>query len=371
MTRHDQIAQDRENFDASAAGDHNDDGALTARLLSERLGRLRQARPGYERALEARLVSRLADSARPWWRRAFPVASRESGGHGRNHHRADTSRRRILAGLAAAAVLTLPVVGVSSLLSKPQEVNAKELLQKSLALAEDPALVQVKSFHLTARHTGQLPHQSGPPTTVTTEQWFVAPDRMRMESRRQGVDGKTIVTGVVHNGAEMRSYATPGADPVGPVGVIMGPGAPALEAGGDVIFIRRADRPGESLDGPGGPLEEGEEFSISLDNCPPPARQGDGTVANRPVHIIVMDHSTCLPANAPDELRGRSVTWVDQQTYLPLKMEHYGAGGLLRDRYEVTAVEYDVTIPDTVFSEIPPGTVMAPPRVVPLPKPPR
>jgi hypothetical protein len=88
-------------------------------------------------------------------------------------------------------------------------------------------------------------------------------------------------------------------------------------------------------------------------------------VANRKVHVVEMNHSACLPADAPTELRGRVVTWADRETYLPLKIEHYGTDGKLVHSYEVTSIEYDVTIPDPVFKDVPPsGTVR-----IQLPKP--
>jgi hypothetical protein len=48
------------------------------------------------------------------------------------------------------------------------------------------------------------------------------------------------------------------------------------------------------------------------------------------------------------------VTWVDKETYLPLKMEAYTRDGNLQHRYEVTSIEYDVSIPDSVFKDVPP-----------------
>ena len=69
-------------------------------------------------------------------------------------------------------------------------------------------------------------------------------------------------------------------------------------------------------------------------------------MAGRRIFVVEDDCSTCLPADAPDEMRGRHVQWIDQTTYLPLKMESYDNQGTLADRYEVTSIEYDVSIPE-------------------------
>ena len=81
--------------------------------------------------------------------------------------------------------------------------------------------------------------------------------------------------------------------------------------------------------------------------------------------MVEIDFSACLPADAPDEMRGRHVRWVDQKTYLPLKMESYDNKGALVDRYEVTTIEYDVSIPEKTFAELPAGTTVREPMMIP------
>lgn len=371
------------------------DDAPTIRLLSEELSRLRRARPGYEDRLEVRLVARLPEASRPWWRRPFEPRSRDHARRAGVGVQADgragaRTSRRAFVGLATAAALAVTSLGVTSLVGRPSEVSAQEMLEKSKAFAENPFLSGVKSFHLTATVTGRLPGQDAS-ATRTTEQWFVAPNRMRMETRSQGRDGKATVMGNVSDGTNLKSYGTQGADPLDMVGVLPAPAGPPPADGGDAV-IPRADRDAspsgttaprrEKLEGPpptegggvmivgakpdGTPPRDGDHIVVRLDDCPPPKRQGQGTVAGRAVDIVELDHSSCLPPEVPAEMRGRHRSWVDRETFLPLKMEDYAQDGTLRHRYEVTSIEYDVAIPDSIFTEIPPaGTVL-----LPLPTPP-
>jgi negative regulator of sigma E activity len=69
-------------------------------------------------------------------------------------------------------------------------------------------------------------------------------------------------------------------------------------------------------------------------------------------------------------MKGCHVRWVDQKTFLPLKMEMHDQSGALVDRYEVTSIEYDVEIPTKTFTELPAGTTANEPKMMPLTPPP-
>ena len=124
--------------------------------------------------------------------------------------------------------------------------------------------------------------------------------------------------------------------------------------------------PGERGARPDGQNVE-ERVTFTTLNCPEPRRKGEATVAGRPVFVVEADMSQCMPEGAPDELHGRHLRWVDQKTFLPLKMEMYDKHGKLVDRYEVTSIEYDVAIPDSTFSQLPPGTTVREPKLLPPP----
>jgi outer membrane lipoprotein-sorting protein len=399
-----------------------DDPAADARVdeaLAVGLGTLRTPRPGFEDDLERRLLDRLAEPARPWWRRAG-TSSAQANRPGPGLRRLP---RRSLLGLAAATALALAAASLTMPLVGTPEVSAREILEKVQANSENPVLAGVKSFHLTAKmwanHAGKP--GAGGSVEMTTEQWFVAPDRMRTESRGKDANGKPIITGMMMKGNDAKHYSTEGvadvfvsffAAPIGakPIGGAEGGAAtgPAGSPGGPketVIFEAGAPPPGQPVEGassggvavgsgvrtgpppPGGPPAEGKPISVGIavadkegsngrepgkpvvyvgDNCPEPKRTGEGTVAGRSVFVIENDLSGCLPPEVPDEMRGKHVRWVDQKTFLPLKLEMYDVKGGLVDRYEVTSIEYDIEIPDKTFTEIPSGTSVREPVMLPI-----
>ncbi len=356
------------------------DLAATELLLHERLGRLRRPRPGYQARLEATLVARLPEATRPWWRRPIAPASR------RNGQAVLTTRRRVLIGLAAAAVGVVAAASLSAPTSQPPEVSAAEILEKAQTLAENPFLAGVKSFHLTARSVAQL-SPPGISSTRTIEQWFVAPDRTRMETRFQAPGRSTAISGAVGDGTNIRFYTTPGAETSGPFGpMVMAAPRPAhldREAGreaanygvGIVYVAKPAPHAGSSRS-----HVDGHQDKVMIGMaCPEPKRTGETTVAKRAVYIVEADMTACSPLEGSTTIEGkdaelpglggRHVTWVDKETFLPLRSEDYAKDGTLRLSYEVTSVEYDVPIPDSIFRDIPPrGTVITESGPLPVPK---
>ena len=367
-----------------------------ADALARGLGRLREARPGFQDRLERRLLDRLAEPARPWWQRALPsrsAARRATPG-------AVRMPRRSFVGLAAASALVLAGASVSLPLVGTPEVSAREILEKVQANSENPGLAGVKSFHLTAKiwsdpsRFGKEHAQAGGPREATTEQWFVAPDRMRTESRSRDAGGKAIVSGMMANGTDFKHYATSGATDVLMFAVFAAPiGAkPAGEVRSDTSptpggpFTAGVPAAGARVSGGGEAGADDARFTIAYENkpgagskevtrsvvivgegCQEPKRTGEATIAGRPAFVVENDFSACLPADAPAAMKGRHVRWVDQKTFLPLKMEMYDQGGALVDRYEVTAIEYDVEIPAKTFTELPAGTSLQEPKLLPMP----
>ena len=57
---------------------------------------------------------------------------------------------------------------------------------------------------------------------------------------------------------------------------------------------------------------------------------------------------------AADSQVGQMLVWVDKQSFLPLKTEVRNPAGVVLDRSEVTSVEYNIAIPDSVFAYTPP-----------------
>ena len=360
--------------------------------LATTLADLRRARPGFQEELRSRLVARLPEVREPWWRRArapVPTNSRED------------LRRRAMLGVAAAGALSLFVINLAIPLGgRAPEASAREILAKVHAASENPIRAGVTSFHLTATTTGA--RRDGPGGTVTAEQWFVAPDKMRTEARTTLADGSTAVSGFVQDGANVQYYASANAKESPVVGVFVAPvraplpgakrpdgSTPGLEGTDDGLPLlgmpisKPVNRPG-AAGGRYGTPEAGEAFlmaaegeggtgdrhvevhaAITATSCPEPRGKGGAMVAGRPVFVVEADMSRCAPEGAPDELRGRHVRWVDQETFLPLKTAMYDKSGKLIARYEVTSIAYDASIDDSTLSRVPTGTIVQEPKLPP------
>src|SRR3954471_12159245 len=105
-----------------------------AGALADGLGRWREPRPGFQQQLESRLLERLAEPPRPWWRRLGPAR--------RQARRSAPLLARLPAGslwgLAAAAAPALTAASLSLPLAGTPEVSAREILDKVQANSENP-----------------------------------------------------------------------------------------------------------------------------------------------------------------------------------------------------------------------------------------
>src|SRR3712207_700483 len=90
------------------------------RRLAAGMSALREARPGFQADLEARLLHRLEETDRPWWRR---VSTGLAGAGPRRGPRG--LRRRSLLGLAAAAAVVLALGTVTMPLEGTPQVSAR------------------------------------------------------------------------------------------------------------------------------------------------------------------------------------------------------------------------------------------------------
>lgn len=382
-----------------------------AEALALGLAGLRAARPGFQDDLERRLLARLAEAPRPARGHASPPGRRPMAPIG-------WLPRRPLIGLAAAAALALVAASLAVPFVGAPEVSAREILERAQANLDNPVLAGVRSYHLTAKvwtaHPDGAPagRPAGGPRESMTEQWFVAPDRMRTETRSTGKDGRPAISGFLVDGGSLKHYRSAGDSDVVMIGAFAVADVPPGLKPGDggrtesnasgtrtapiaAVPIAVGPSPGPAAPAPGAPspapggwsagvrvnvverhgrddgtvTETDREVVVVGTACPEPKRTGEATVAGRAVVVIENDLSRCLPDDAPIGLRGRHVRWVDRQTYLPLKMEMYDGNGVLTDRYEVTAIQYDGDIPASVFGELPPGTSAYEPLILPGPRP--
>lgn len=328
------------------------------------------------RRLETVAAARVADMAR---------RSASRSGRSRSVVRL-LSRRGITASVVAAVLLIIAVgMGTLWLVVRPQRISAQAILEKATATA-DTALGGVQSFHITTQAVGDpgfLPGRmlSDPlKRTATGEQWGAAPNRWRSDSTYQdasGMDACGRDSGAcLGSGSDGQIEWSYGTNPQGAFEVRIG----TLPAGTTVPV----NLPITLTMPSGGAVEAAAK-------CYHPKLAGEATVAGRAAYVIDLGPFLCSPGFSVDRKSG-TVTpipvtppgeqgvnrmWVDKQTFFFLKEEHDYPDGTLKFRRAVTAITYNIPIPDSVFAYTPlpgatiidlrPGPYTLPPPPFPIP----
>jgi len=306
------------------------------------------------RRLETAAAARVADMLR-----------RPSSRDGRSRSVVRPLPRRSITASVVAAALLITAVGIGTLwlAVRPQRASAQAILEKATATA-DTALGGVQSFHITTASVGDagfLPGRtlSDPlKRTATGEQWGAAPNRWRSDFTYQDASGmgpcgrdSGACLGSGSDGQAEWSYGT---NPQGAFEVRIG----ALPAGKAVPVNLPITL---TMPSGGGAVE-------SAAKCYHPKLAGEATVAGRAAYVIDLGPFLCSPGFSVDRKSG-TVTpipvtppgeqgvnrmWVDTQTFFFLKEEHDYPDGTLKFRREVTAIAYNIPIPDSVFAYVPP-----------------
>ncbi|HEY3363495.1 MAG TPA: hypothetical protein VGK74_00310 [Symbiobacteriaceae bacterium] len=230
-----------------------------------------------------------------------------------------------LASVAAVAVLALTAVYVWTV--RPPAVSAAEIVGKVWDAASMPAVTGLRSFAMTESEGRNAPYE--------IKRWYQAPDQFRIEVRAPAPGGR--MTTLVSDGQTVWSY-----DQADNRLTITGSWFRQGQAGLTYVGAHVSSLPAL--------LEQ-------VGECYNPVITGTGTVAGRAVYVIDMGLPVCPTKSVSPP--GRSVLWVDKQTYFVLKDEYYDAAGKLAGRREVTALAYDAALDPGLFTFQPPaGTLV-------------
>lgn len=261
----------------------------------------------------------------------------------------------------AAFVAVLLIVGLAWG-NWPRPVSAQVVLQRAVT-AGDPSMVGVQRFALRWESVDHEPLADGTPHTVTTAvtQWGEAPNRWHTEQQVQ-VSGGTDDgwhEGVVSDGTTLWSYRTqPG--PAGHTVVYAGtlPGGVAVPMPRIPLGIPPQSAPG---------AQTPDAVRAQLERCYHPQMQGKATVAGRQTWVLDLGPTGCSPgvtrdssgamtplAPLPPAEQGRTLLWIDTQTFFLLGSAHDNLDGTLAWRNVVTAVTYNEDLPPDPFTFVPP-----------------
>ena len=270
------------------------------------------------------------------------------------------ARQRRLVGAMVGVLLLALSAGALSLWGSATAVSAESILDQAQATAASPKAT-VRTYHL--QMVQVVPGKDN--ATVHTEIWFGGPERQRSRSEIKDKNGASLGTSeVVFNHADVWLVnsdlrQTPFVHTIG------------------TTWNEPAEDPARQNS-----LTDVLAKYSSPKSCMDARLQGEGTVAGQATYVMVVtpkpegctmglgDPKADAKARAaasekagatanevrrsPDSQLGQMLVWVDKQSFLPLRTEVRNPAGDVLDRSEVTSVEYNVDIPDSIFSYTPP-----------------
>ncbi len=256
----------------------------------------------------------------------------------------------------AAALLLATAVGAYLFSLRPQPVNAQEIVRRAQAALTSPAAAGLQSYFLSEQSTfwasNSIPNSSversadGAPvqSSSRTQRWFQAPNRWRVEStgQRYAAAGKPRTdqawsNTTVSDGSSQYDYDAAGS--VVTINVL-----PAA------VDSARSLLPGDGASGVTNLAQLFERMAA----CSQPQVTSSAVIAGQPVYVVDLGPSLCPSASAP-EMNGRSLIWVDKNSFFVLKRELYSTqGDQLLMRSEVTEVAYNPALDAALFTFTPP-----------------
>lgn len=322
--------------------------AWMVRLLEGELGGARHETPPPNPDFTTALRERLE-------REAELLRAPAEGGADNHEHvaRTDRTRRRKPLWLRAAAAVLIVVVGGliwqisgSERQSEPGQdrLGAKEIVLRAERSTSSPDLAGVDSFRMEQLNTSTIPDSAGGGKyRAETTHWYEAPDRWRVETEEE-----TTISGVT---TESRSGAVSN-------------GEKLWRWDGDSVRVREL-RPEDRQNAGGVPVFGSGDLQAMLEalsKCGTPEHRGEETVAGREAYVISFPQSECPSASIPS-INGRSMLWIDKETFFVLKMVQYDWREGREDRVlsmtRVTSVKYNIELDRDLFTYEPsPGATV-------------
>jgi len=345
--------------DAPLLPDPPDLDGETAAIVRQ-LVRAEHAVPPDE-ALQARVWARVLAASDPTMaaeRRRLPAipSARSAVGNRRRRVWQSAGARLVL-----VAALLLALIGIARAASRSQPVAAQDILQRAIVASQgDPGAAGVRTFSLHWESTDQeiMPDGRVRPTTTSVDQWGAAPNRWYTVQHGQRADGtgESWDEGVVSDGNSLWSYRTDRGSTTAYVG--------ALPA--DVMVPMPRIPIGIPWDG--APTAAGmAQLRAALARCYQPQREGTATIAGRLAYVLDLGTTACSPGvtldasgtitplpSEPPARQGRTLLWIDTETFFLLQSEHTAPDGTLQWRNTVTRISYNIPLPDDRFAYAPP-----------------
>ncbi len=263
--------------------------------------------------------------------RGRAAASQGSAGHSR---RLPVLGRPAAVGLVAVLLAAI-MAGAYVLTGGSEPASAEAILDQAQAAAAQQAGQGAITYHLIRRSSSPVKDHA----TVQQEIWYAGPNRQRMAVTAVDPAGgrRDVLSLVVFNGDEAWIVTT-GPD-----------GAPVY------VQTRGTDwtRPGESPSSAGTLAEFLQQYAQEKP-CVTVQTQGSAMVAGRETYVLkIQPRAQTAACKGPFD----QTVWLDKATFLPLKSEVRDGSGAVIARSEATSVQFNVELPDSIFSYAPPAGV--------------
>ncbi len=373
----------------------------TAQRLATTMQPLNAPPPGVRERLETRLVAQLSAAARARWQPSL--------------HLRPLRRWQPIVGLATAAALVLAIVGAAFIWNgSSQSVSAQAILDRAQETAGmDAAPSGITSYHLTATEsTVKLPGG-----TITQETWYTGSDRQRTDTQIKDASGAVVSrNGTISNGTEGWNFITENGqtrvihttgtqwskpsdtDPTqgGSVADLIArynqhekacqtatQQGQATVTGRSTYVIVLTPKQGSCAEGKatGAANGTGNQSQAATAKSEKATAAAKGTLDQSKEATVRADKTTAVANGTADQSKeatakagqhtndqntskdpkqvgwelGQMTVWVDTQTFLPLKTETKATDSTVLDQYEVTSIEYNAPIPDSIFAYTPPA----------------
>jgi outer membrane lipoprotein-sorting protein len=234
--------------------------------------------------------------------------------------------------VAAAALLLAVIAGGAYLsLTGSQPASAEAILTRARAAERSESAGGV-TYHLVRNETSTLKGN----LTIRSEVWFAGADRQRSETKRIDANGAAAGGGIaLFNGNEAWIVSD---DPQFGLHIAH-------------TFGTNWTRPGDAPSNVGSLTE----FLAAYEQqkpCVTVQTAGEASVAGRRAYVLKMQYKG--PADGC-KAAAETTTWLDTETFLPLKTEIRDGSGNVIDRTEVTSVQFGTNIPSSTFTYAPPA----------------
>lgn len=257
-----------------------------------------------------------------------------------------SSRARPRMWLAAAGAIIAIAISLYLWTNQASTVSAQEILQNARAAANSPLPADLHSFFAVSRsinrpERGIIRGLTGDEQFVNeSKRWYQSPDQWRGESTGILIDpaGKEIPGWAwdmisLSDGTDIWNYDV---------------------VKKEVVIARSPSRPsGPGSLAPFGQVNDFDQWLGLAGTCFNPKLTGSAIVAGQTTYVIDLGVSQCRSAYT-SEVNSRFTVWVDKGTFFILKQEQSTDMGQVIRLWEVTQIQYNVTIDPAQFAFTPP-----------------